>query len=160
MDLKPFRGARYGSGLLALATVICAISVNSHYLQTRGKNRFLVLFGRSRLMTMANFRVVTTDFYPKILHLRAPNPKKVWGTHFRDFEIDITLILDFTLNAQITEAGHRGWSVLRATGSTSMGGRVKKHTFQNNSFWTANFRIKKIFKEFLFFTHFKKKVNS
>ena len=50
---------------LGLVTVVCAISVNSHYLQTRGKNRFFVLCRPSRLVTMVNFSVTAMDFYPK-----------------------------------------------------------------------------------------------
>ena len=83
-------------------TVVCAISVNSHYLQTRGKNRFFVLCRTSRLVTMVNFSVTATDSYPKNTRFAsAKRSKGVRGTLI-DFQMDITLILDFTLIAQIT----------------------------------------------------------
>ena len=53
------------------------------------------------MVTMVNFSMSATDSYPKTVALQVPNAQKVcWGA-FLDFEIDITLILDFTVNAQI-----------------------------------------------------------
>ena len=50
---------------------------------------------------MVNFSVTATDSYPKTLALQARNAQKVCGVLI-DFQMDITLILDFTLIAQIT----------------------------------------------------------
>ena len=79
----------------ARCTVVCTISVNSHYLQTRGKNRFLVLCRPSRLVTMVNFSVTTTDSYPKNTRFASAKRSKGVRGAFPDFEMDITLILDF-----------------------------------------------------------------
>ena len=79
-----------------------AVSANSHYLQTRGKKRLSALCRRSRLVTMVNFSVSAADSYLQTLALQAPNARKMCNAAFLDFEIDITLILDFALIAQIT----------------------------------------------------------
>ena len=52
---------------------------------------------------MANFSVTTTDSYPKNTRFcKRQNAQKGVRGAFLDFEMDITLISDFTLNAQIT----------------------------------------------------------
>ena len=55
------------------------------------------------------FAIVSYNKQAKRIHssrknfsLQPPNPKTSCGLLFADFEIDIALILDFTLNAQIT----------------------------------------------------------
>ena len=51
---------------------------------------------------MVNFSVRATDSNPQTLALQAANSENACVGAFLDFEIAITLILDFTLNAQIT----------------------------------------------------------
>ena len=61
---------------------------------------------------MVNISVNATDSYPK--NTRFVSPKRTKGVRgaFLDFEMDITLILDFTLNAQITLTNNKKDSLL------------------------------------------------
>ena len=75
----PLRKNNYVFFSAQKTTVVCAINVNSHYLQTRGKNRFFVLCRPSRLVTMVNFSVTATDFYPKNTRFASAKRSKVCG---------------------------------------------------------------------------------
>ena len=52
-------------GRVKVSAVVSAFSVNSHYLLTRGKKRFLVLCRPSGSGTIVNFSVTATDSRPK-----------------------------------------------------------------------------------------------
>ena len=51
---------------------------------------------------MVNFSVTATDSYPKNTHFASAKRSKGVRGALIDFQMDITLILDFTLIAQIT----------------------------------------------------------
>ena len=134
-------------------------SVNSHYLQTRGKSRFFVLcrpstvdcnwsqwsiFGNRNgfLSKKHSFckRETLKMFCARLRREANPKPRKtlfsfhfiskgVWGALI-DFQKDITLILDYTLIAQITVLNRPFWEKCRfSTSSKRTDGIQEKLVF-------------------------------
>ena len=55
-----------------------------------------------RLVTMVNFSVTATDSYPKNTRFASAKPSQGVEGAFLDYEMDITLTLDFTLILNFT----------------------------------------------------------